>query len=265
MELLNKDKVTVLEIKICCKVSEEKGVSVHNKRPTHGIVLFLKGESKFIFNKKKTVNVKAEQIIYLPEGSDYTSEDSDDAVCIAVNFLVAEDGDIFPITLLDRRYCEKYIPKFNKLLHYWEEGSTAYQSGCMALLYDIIFNMKRDIKTDYVSANQSSIMEQAILFINANIKDEFLTVATVAKSVGVTSEYLRRLFKAFKNMSTKEYIQLKRMEMAKDYLESGEIKLSFIPYECGFSDYTYFSKSYKKHFGISPKNYLQQLHQKNIN
>lgn len=262
MTMFNDDKVTVSEIKICCKVSNEIGTYVHKQRPTHGIVLFLKGESTFVFDSKAYFDVKAGQIIYLPKGSNYTSKDSDDAVCIAINFLVIEEGDIFPVILLNQRYCEKYAPKFNKLLHLWEERSSAYQSGCLSILYDIIFNMQRDIKSDYISLSQAQIVERAMLYINANIKDEFLTVYRVANAVGITPEYLRTLFKSFKNMSPKEYILLKRMEIAKAFLESGEIKLSCIPYECGFTDYPYFSKSFKKYFGVSPKSYLLQMNNK---
>lgn len=262
MTMFIDDKVTVSEIKICCKVSNETGTSIHRQRPTHGIVLFLSGESTFVFDSKTCFDLKAGQVIYLPKGSNYTSKDSDDAVCIAINFLVLEEGNIFPMILLNQRYCEKYTPKFNKLLHLWEERSTAYQSGCLSILYDIIFNMQRDIKSDYTSLSQAKIVERAMLYINANIKDEILTVYRVANEVGITPEYLRALFKSFKNMSPKEYILHKRMEIAKDFLESGEIKLSCIPYECGFIDYPYFSKSFKKYFGISPKSYLLQIKSK---
>ena len=262
MRMINDDNVTVSEIKLCCKVSNETGISVHKKRPSHGIVLYLKGESTFVFDGKTNVNVKQGQVIYLPKDSDYTSNDSEDAVCIAINFMVLEEGNIFPMILLSQRYCEKYLTKFNKLLNLWEVGSTAYRSGCLSILYDIIFNMQKDIKSDYISLSQAQIVESAMLFINANIRDEFLTVHQVADEVGISAQYLRTLFKSLKNMSPKEYILLKRMEMAKDFLESGDIKLNCIPYECGFTDYPYFSKSFKKYFGISPKSYLIQMNAK---
>ncbi len=175
------------------------------------------------------------------------------------NFDFVERHKTYPPFLLETKHEEKYSPKFEKILNVWEQQAFGYQTCCLSILYDIIFNMQQDTKKDYVSSTQKQMVEDAIRHIKANIKDEELTVAHIAKEIGITPEYLRKLFKSFKNISPKEYIQIKRMELAKTFLESGEIKLCHIPYECGFTDYTYFSKSFKKHFGITPTIYLKQL------
>ncbi len=259
MSVFDNEAVCISEIKICCKVSNEKGVTIHKNRPYHGLVLYLHGSSSFCFDDGEDYAVSAGQIIYLPKYSNYTSLDSDDAVCIAVNFDFISEEKTYDSVLLNVKYGEKYFSKFEKILNVWEEKACGYQNCCLSILYDIIFNMQQDTKRDYVSSLQKQMVEKAQQYINANIKDETMSVARVAQEIRITPEYLRKLFKAFINVSPVEYIRIKKMELAKTFLESGEIKLSHIPYECGFTDYTYFSKIFKKHFGISPKAYLMQM------
>lgn len=257
--VFDNEVVCVSKIRVCCKVSGEYWTSVHKNRPTHGLVVYLQGESVFAFDDGNSYEVKAGQVIYLPKFSNYTSADSEDAVCIAVNFYMADSEKTYPVALINQKYGEKYIKKFNKILNVWNEQTSGYQNGCLSILYDIIFNMQQDTKSEYVSSQQAQTVEKAASYINLNIRDEALTIQRVAEEVNITPEYLRVLFKSIRHMSPKEYVLNKRMELAKRYIESQDIKLSYIPEICGFKDYAYFSRSFKRHFGVSPHSYLKHV------
>ena len=259
MYVFNNEVVSISKIRVCCKVSGEFWTSVHKNRPTHGLVVYLQGESVFAFDDGNSYEVKAGQVIYLPKFSNYTSSDSEDAVCIAVNFYMADSEKTYPVALLNQKYGEKYIKKFNKILNVWNEQTNGYQNGCLSILYDIIFNMQQDTKSEYVSSRQAQIVEKAVYVINLNIRDEELTIEKVAKEMNITPEYLRVLFNSIKHMSPKEYVLTKRMELAKKYVEFQDIKLNRIPELCGFKDYAYFSRRFKRHFGVSPLSYLKQV------
>ena len=172
---------------------------------------------------------------------------------------MADSEKTYPVALINQKYGEKYIKKFNKILNVWNEQTSGYQNGCLSILYDIIFNMQQDTKSEYVSSQQAQTVEKAVSYINLNIRDEALTIQRVAEEVNITPEYLRVLFKSIRHMSPKEYVLNKRMELAKRYIESQDIKLSYIPEICGFKDYAYFSRSFKRHFGVSPHSYLKHV------
>ena len=70
---------------------------------------------------------------------------------------------------------------------------------------------------------------------------------------------LRALYKARFGVAPKEFILNKRLDRAKTMVECGDIRLSNIPFECGFSEYSYFARVFKKRLGISPHQYLKQI------
>ena len=49
------------------------------------------------------------------------------------------------------------------------------------------------------------------------------------------------------------YIKTKRLTKAKELLQSTDMSVSEISQKVGFSDYNYFLKSFKKHYGVSTK------------
>jgi len=59
-------------------------------------------------------------------------------------------------------------------------------------------------------------------------------------------------------MTPIKYITMLRMEKAKELLITGHYKVSEIAGMCGFENVYYFSNVFKKHEGISPKNYIKK-------
>ncbi|MBD9009716.1 MAG: AraC family transcriptional regulator [Clostridiales bacterium] len=53
-------------------------------------------------------------------------------------------------------------------------------------------------------------------------------------------------------MGVAEYIRKKRLEYACSMLKSGELSVAEVSEKAGFSDYNYFSRLFKKHYGVSP-------------
>ena len=235
-----------LYIKLCCKVSDEIGTTIHRNRGSHGLVLFLRGESIFEFAGDKEILVEEGQIIYLPKGSNYDSTD-------------AENTETFPTFLLKKSFGEKYRHLFEKILKLWKMQRVGYMNGCLAVLYEIIFHIQQDVRHDYITQDKEQLLERAAYYIHDHLSDATLTVEKMARKFDMTPEYLRKLYRTQYGVSPKEYMLIKRIEMAKLIIESGDIRLSCVPYECGFTDYPYFSRIFKKKVGVSPIQYLKQM------
>jgi AraC-like DNA-binding protein len=66
------------------------------------------------------------------------------------------------------------------------------------------------------------------------------------------------LFKTVKKetgLTLGQYIQAKRLEQAQSLLKNNERSIAEIAELCGISDYNYFSRIFKKQFGITPRDY----------
>lgn len=252
-------------IRICTRVSDENGTSVHRNRPSHGLVYFEEGESLFEFVGAKSLTVKAGQIIYLPKYSNYDSTDAPGTTCIAVNFELADRQMTFDPFTTKCNFGNKYMSYFEKILQLWMGQGAGYQNGCLGILYNIIFHMHQDVAQEYKSYGHSDMLEKSTDYINSHITDPGLTVSKVAARAGISPEYLRKLFKAKYGVAPREYILNKRLERAKTMIECGDIKLSSIPYECGFTDYSYFARIFRRRLGILPLQYQKQTTGDGIN
>lgn len=82
-----------------------------------------------------------------------------------------------------------------------------------------------------------------------------LTVASIARSVGLSKSYFLHRFAAQTGLSPIQYLNLYRVEKAAELLSSTTLTVSEIAMICGFGSVTMFIRHFKKSKGISPQSY----------
>ena len=128
-------------------------------------------------------------------------------------------------------------------------------------LSDLMYNM---LRTYCVLVKKNSMkgfsapVQKAIAHIDSDISVNIST-ATLAKMQNVTSSYLSTLFKKETGKSITEYINTKRVDMAKDLLKKTNLQVQTIAQHCGIMDMNYFSKVFKKYVGKTPKEYRESF------
>ncbi|WP_241479964.1 helix-turn-helix domain-containing protein [Kordia jejudonensis] len=93
------------------------------------------------------------------------------------------------------------------------------------------------------------------------IKNEIASidnVSVLAKRVGINPNTLQNGFKHLYKSSVNEYIKNHRIEKAKELLETSSLNITEITYKIGINSRSYFSKIFKKRYGITPKAYLKK-------
>ena len=107
-------------------------------------------------------------------------------------------------------------------------------------------------------AQFSPIVKKAITFIKLNLATS-LTVTMVAQEVGVTPDYLTRLFKTELDSPVIAFINRKRIQASLKLLNTSDLPIQNIGDMVGLPDPCYFNKLFKKHIGVSPKQYRESL------
>ena len=95
-------------------------------------------------------------------------------------------------------------------------------------------------------------------WLEENVSDSEITVDRLAAYVGMGRTSMYNKIKGLTGKSPVELIQEFRLEKATYYLKSGQYSVSETSYKVGFSDPGYFSRSFKKHFGLSPADYMKE-------
>ena len=86
-----------------------------------------------------------------------------------------------------------------------------------------------------------------------------LTLEVLANMCHGSPFHLQRTFKRIKNMTPVEYIQMVRIEQAKELLKATEKSIGEIGVRIGLSNTPYFITLFKKKIGLTPLQYRKQL------
>lgn len=84
----------------------------------------------------------------------------------------------------------------------------------------------------------------------------FLSVEKIAGIFNVSESFLARKFRTDKDFTLGQFIFRERMFRAASLLKGNqEFTVKSVSEKIGFYDYDYFSRIFKKHFGITPTRY----------
>lgn len=112
----------------------------------------------------------------------------------------------------------------------------------------------------FSTRNYSSIVQKAVHYIHLNLENP-LTLKEIAATLNVSPSHLSRKFKSETNKNIIDFINQKRIEEAKLYLQSEPISITDIAFLVGFNDINYFSRVFKKWTSLTPSQYIKSKHE----
>jgi AraC-like DNA-binding protein len=99
-------------------------------------------------------------------------------------------------------------------------------------------------------------------YINQNLDDE-LTTAKVAEHCLYSVEHFCRLFRKCFNRTFKEYLNICRIQRARDLIDVGEVRtVSEASVAVGFNNANHFCNTFKKIVGVTPSQYINKREKK---
>lgn len=100
-------------------------------------------------------------------------------------------------------------------------------------------------------------MNKVLQYIESNIHNE-ISLTELADQAGISSGYLSRIFKKYYHISVVDYIHLRKIVSAKQYMVSSEMNISDISFLLGYSEAGYFCKIFKKYEKMTPSAFTNQ-------
>ena len=98
----------------------------------------------------------------------------------------------------------------------------------------------------------SKTIKKSIDYIHKNYK-QHISLQDISNYVFLSHEYFSRLFKEEVGENFSSYLTNYRMKKAESLIKNTDMKISQIAIEVGYTNASYFSRSYKKFKGISPE------------
>ena len=122
---------------------------------------------------------------------------------------------------------------------------------------------KDKVEEKKVKGNDEVLMERIMKVVNEHLDDSDFNVEMLTKEIGISRAQLHRKMKEMTGLPVSEFIRNIRLEQAVRLLEEQKINVTQVAYSVGFSNLAHFSTVFRKQFGVSPTDYLEQKGQKN--
>jgi transcriptional regulator GlxA family with amidase domain len=108
--------------------------------------------------------------------------------------------------------------------------------------------------SDTLPAHTSGLVKQAIAYLHQNYTRQ-ISRWEIADAVGVSEDYLSRVFHRGLNISPWDYLNRYCVLRSKHYLLHTRDAVGVIAHQVGFKDQAYFSRVFHKVTGMSPQGY----------
>ncbi|MBN9087150.1 MAG: helix-turn-helix transcriptional regulator [Reyranella sp.] len=80
-----------------------------------------------------------------------------------------------------------------------------------------------------------------------------ISLNVLARSCELSTRHFTRAFRQSTGIAPYQWLQFRRMQKAKQLLESSSASLSAIALECGFADQSHFTRTFSRAIGITPR------------
>ncbi|TKG93742.1 hybrid sensor histidine kinase/response regulator [Puteibacter caeruleilacunae] len=95
--------------------------------------------------------------------------------------------------------------------------------------------------------------------IDKYLMDESFSVELLGNEIGFSRMQLYRKLKSITDLSPNEFIRNYRLKKAAELLQKGEMNVSEVLYEIGFTNKSYFTKCFKEIYGMTPTEYMKRM------
>ncbi len=110
------------------------------------------------------------------------------------------------------------------------------------------------ILEEYMLVNKDNVVRQACQYVVMHV-DEKIGLTMVSDTIGISKNYFCSLFKQETGENFLNYVTKIKLQRAKYLLKEKNMRIYEVCNYLGYTDTTYFTKLFKKYFGMTPHEY----------
>ncbi len=166
--------------------------------------------------------------------------------------LLSASSTIFPVIRSNHKL-ETYIQNIDELC---DEKHTGYQVAVKGYLYQIIHFLLSECATviSKSSKRYTDKIKTVLSYVDAHYAEN-ISVESMAKLCFYSKSYFMKFFKESMGSSFVSYLKDYRLEIASRMLLATDDNILDISSACGFDNLSYFNRSFKKKYGVTPGKY----------
>jgi TolB-like protein/AraC-like DNA-binding protein len=107
----------------------------------------------------------------------------------------------------------------------------------------------------------NNFLERLKKEINDNLTNDQFSVEELARNIGMSRSQLHRKIITATGKSVSQFIREHRLQIGMDLLKKGDLTAAEVADRVGFGSATYFSKCFTEHYGITPGDVKNKVHE----
>ncbi|UOK64984.1 helix-turn-helix domain-containing protein [Paenibacillus sp. OVF10] len=147
----------------------------------------------------------------------------------------------------------EWIQNAEKIVAKWRRGEGLERFHAHALLQGMIYELIMEYERGQGGA-ESDMVDVVVSYISSHYRQN-LELKELAALAGCSVRQLQRRFKQEKQLGPMEYVIQLRMENASRMLHHTDASIGEIADKMGYRDMYYFSRAFKKYYGVPPLRY----------
>lgn len=113
-------------------------------------------------------------------------------------------------------------------------------------------------KLPETASPEGKFLNKLMQLMEENMEDPEFNVGGLVEHIGMSQTVLYKKIKAITGLSITDFIKSQRLKRAAQLLSEGKLNVAEVAYAVGFNDRKYFSKEFRKQFGLAPSDYVQK-------
>jgi AraC-like DNA-binding protein len=244
-----------LEFYFIADLKQDNHVKMHNHRALE-VVYYLDGHGRSTLHKK-TFDIRRGHFTIIPAGTyhDQINQTNVKSFCLGLSGSGLEkyQGCGFDAGGLIQAALERFGAEMNGKKPFYLETARG-------ILQEIIGLVKRAVTQPAQKPSTSEVVSKALSLIRQ--REGIVSVSDLADRLYVSKDYLRHLFQEHTSQSPIRHIITTRIEKAKDLLADPNLPILEVAARCGFENFYYFSRLFKKETRQSPSQFRKSITEK---
>ena len=223
-----------------------------------------KGKGEIVIDSKKTL-VNPNQFFILPKrvSHKYKADETDPWSIYWFHFNGSFAEEIYnryaktdEENYKNISFSKSIIDQFNKIFDLFNSNYLLHQieyANLLSLNFISSF-IYHDFQPTTKTQKNDSLVDSVKEYLLDHL-DQNYTLDELASKFNYSKSYLHTKFKLETGYSVLVFFKLKKVQKACEYLSYTDLSIKEISYKIGFEDPLYFSRTFKKFMGKSPRNY----------
>lgn len=213
------------------------------------------GKGEMVF-PEKTISYEEDSIAVIPPQLPHTNRGSEGFTNIHMIMQEPSFSNTDPVIISGLK--NGFLRDAFAAAFYYYSTTEPKNNALLPIYGQLIGTMIESMVSGETEYNE--VVHQIADIILKNYPDPNFDLNECLESFSFSTEYLKRIFKQEIGMTPRQFLTERRLENAARSLAIGaeSSNISQIARQCGFNDPLYFSKMFKKRYGVSPKNYKQE-------